>query len=166
VVAAAAATEVPGRLQVVDEHPLTVLDGAHNPDAAGELVRALGDVLGTRGVALVMGVLEDKDAAGMLVALLPVCERAWFTAPPISLALSPAALQSLARQLGFDAQECEPRPERALARARRWAAEAEDRRAVLATGSIYLVGDLLRRPDRTSGTLQAQAASQGLNLNR
>ena len=158
VVAAAAATEVPGRLQVVDERPLTVLDGAHNPDAIGELVQALPDVLGNRSVALVMGVLEDKDAAGMLATLLPACERAWFTAPPSPRALSPAALQSLARQLGFDAVECEPSPERALERARRWAGEDESRRAVLATGSIYLVGDLLRGLG-ASGTLDTQAAS-------
>ena len=155
---AAAATVVPGRLQVVGERPLTVLDGAHNPDAVAELVRSFAGLLGGRGVALVMGVLEDKDAASMLAALLPVCERAWFTAPPSPRALSPAALQSLARQLGFDAVECEPQPERALELARSWAGEEGDRRAVLATGSIYLVGDLLRRPE-ASATLPAQAAS-------
>jgi dihydrofolate synthase/folylpolyglutamate synthase len=159
VVAAAAATEVPGRLQVVDERPLTVLDGAHNPDAIEELVRSLPDVLEGREVGLVMGVLEDKDAASMLAVLLPVCRRAWFTAPPSSRALSPAALQSLARQLGFDAVECEPQPGRALERARGWAGESGERRAVLATGSIYLVGDLLRGLG-ASDTLATQAASQ------
>ena len=35
---AEAATEVSGRLQVVGEDPLIVLDGAHNPDAARALV--------------------------------------------------------------------------------------------------------------------------------
>ncbi|HEY2282255.1 MAG TPA: Mur ligase family protein [Solirubrobacteraceae bacterium] len=159
VVAAAAATEVPGRLQVVRERPLTVLDGAHNPDAIGELVRSLPDVLEGRGVGLVMGVLEDKDAASMLATLLGVCERAWFTAPPSPRALSPAALQSLARQLGFDEVECEPQPKRALARARAWAGEDGNGRAVLATGSIYLVGDLLRGLD-ASDTLDMQAASR------
>ncbi len=167
VAAAAAATEVPGRLQIVDGRPLTVLDGAHNPAAVAELVRALPDVLEGRSVALVMGVLEDKDAAGMLAALTQpsggsgarVCERAWFTAPPSPRALSPAALQSLARQLGFDAVECEPQPERALEQARRWAGEDGERRAVLATGSIYLVGELLRGLD-ASDTLHAQATSR------
>jgi dihydrofolate synthase/folylpolyglutamate synthase len=157
--AAAAATEVPGRLQVVDECPLTLLDGAHNPDAIGELKRALAGVLEGREVGLVMGVLEDKDAASMLTALLPACARAWFTAPPSPRALSPAALQSLARQLGFDAAECEPQPQRALAAARRWAGEEGRHRAVLATGSIYLVGDLLRGLD-ASGTLHGQAAGR------
>jgi dihydrofolate synthase/folylpolyglutamate synthase len=94
-----------------------------------------------RPLALVLGVLEDKDAASMLAALLPVVERAWFTAPPSARALSPAALESLARQLGFPESVCEPRPARALAQARAWAAERGG--AVLATGSVYLVGDLL-----------------------
>jgi dihydrofolate synthase / folylpolyglutamate synthase len=138
---AGASTEVPGRLQVVGEHPLTVLDGAHNPDAIAALVASLPGVLAGGPLAVVLGVLEDKDAASMLRALLPIGERAWFTAPPSSRALSPAALQSLARQLGFDAVTCESRPARALAQAQRWAREHGGE--VLATGSVYLVGDLL-----------------------
>jgi len=140
---AAVATEVRGRLQIVERDPLTVLDGAHNPDAVGALVESLPGVLEGRPLALVLGVLEDKDAASMLRALLGVCERAWFTAPPSSRALSPAALQSLARQLGFDAVACEPEPARALVEAQRWARERGDGAAVLATGSVYLVGALL-----------------------
>ena len=149
---AAASTLVPGRLQLIDGDPLTVLDGAHNPDAMMALVESLPEVLLGRPTAVVLGVLEDKDAAGMLGVLLGVCERAWFTAPPSSRALSPATLQSLARQLGFDAVACEPRPWRALAQARRWAGERGG--AVLVTGSVYLVGDLLGRldhPDTLSG---------------
>jgi dihydrofolate synthase/folylpolyglutamate synthase len=144
--AAAAETLVQGRLQIVAEDPLTVLDGAHNPDATRALIEALPEILDPRPprpLALVLGVLEDKDAASMLRALLGRCERAWFTAPPSSRALSPAALQSLARQLGFDTVVCEPEPARALADAQRWARERGAGAAVLATGSVYLVGDLL-----------------------
>jgi dihydrofolate synthase / folylpolyglutamate synthase len=138
---AAASTEVPGRLQLLDEHPPTVLDGAHNPDAAQALRASLPEVLLAGPLAIVLGVLEDKDAAHMLDTLLPLCERAWFTAPPSPRALPPPALQSLARQLGFEAVACEPRPARALDQARLWA--REHRGGVLVTGSIYLVGDLL-----------------------
>jgi dihydrofolate synthase / folylpolyglutamate synthase len=148
---AAAATQVPGRLQVVGSQPLTVLDGAHNPAAVQALVQALAGVVGGRPLALVLGVLEDKDAVGMLGPLLAVAQRAWFTAPPSERALSPAALQSLARQLGFERVACEPSPARALAEARRWASERDG--AVLATGSVYLVGDLL-------GGLAAEPAAE------
>jgi dihydrofolate synthase / folylpolyglutamate synthase len=143
--AAALATEVPGRLQVVADDPLTVLDGAHNPDAAKALAESLPETLARARLplALVMGVLDDKDAASMLATLLPLCARAWFTAPPSSRALSPAALQSLARQLDFEETVCEPHPRRALELAREWARAQPRAPAVLATGSIYLVGDLL-----------------------
>jgi dihydrofolate synthase / folylpolyglutamate synthase len=138
---AAVSIQVPGRLQVVANDPLTVLDGAHNPEAVNALVQSLPELLGERPLALVLGVLEDKDAASMLSSLLGKCERAWFTAPPSARALSPATLQSLARQLGFDEVVCEPRPAQALAEAQRWARERGG--AVLATGSVYLVGELL-----------------------
>ena len=78
----------------------------------------------------------------MLRRLLPLCARAWFTAPPSSRALSPAALQSLARQLGFEEASCEPQPRRALEQAQAWA-RARGPAAVLVTGSVYLVGDVL-----------------------
>ncbi len=147
--AAARETEVPGRLEVLARDPLIVLDGAHNPDAIAALVRSLPGLIGERRLGLVMGVLEDKDAAGMLAALLPCCDRAWFTAPLSPRALSPAALHSLARQLGFDAASCEPEPARALEQASDWAsAGAADARAVLVTGSIYLVGALMHAPRR------------------
>jgi dihydrofolate synthase / folylpolyglutamate synthase len=154
---AAAATAVPGRLQLITEDPPTVLDGAHNPDAVAALVQALPDVLPAKPLALVLGVLDDKDAAGMLAMLLPVSTRAWFTAPPSPRALSPAALQSLARQLGFDASECEPKPAPALAQAQRWAGAHSG--AVLATGSVYLVGELLA-PLGRSDTLALSRAGR------
>jgi dihydrofolate synthase / folylpolyglutamate synthase len=141
--AAARSTLVAGRMQTVAHDPLTILDGAHNPAAAAALAESLPDALAGRALALVLGVLEDKDAAGMLATLLPSCERAWFTAPPSRRALPPATLLSLARQLGFEQAACEPRAARALAAARSWARTREGGGAVLATGSVYLVGDLL-----------------------
>ncbi|MFZ1924970.1 MAG: cyanophycin synthetase [Solirubrobacteraceae bacterium] len=138
---AAISTSVAGRLQVLGDDPLTVVDGAHNPAAVNALVASLPELLDGRPLALVLGVLEDKDAASMLRALLPLCERAWFTAPPSQRALSPATLQSLAGQLGFEQSTCESQPVKALAAARNWAHERGA--AVLATGSVYMVGDLL-----------------------
>jgi len=143
---------------VVADQPLTVLDGAHNPHAAQALAASLPALVGGRGVALVLGVLEDKDAAGILQALLPLCERAWFTAPPSERALSPAALLSLARQLGFERATCEPSAWVALAAAREWA-RAHDA-VVLATGSVYLVGELLGRIDAAGGAHGGAAAEE------
>ncbi len=141
--AAAMSISVPGRMQTVALDPLTVFDGAHNPAAAVALADSLPYVLAGRPLGLVLGVLEDKDAAGMLATLLPSCEQAWFTAPPSQRALPPATLLSLARQLGFERAVCEPQAARALAAAQGWARAREGGGGVLATGSVYLIGDLL-----------------------
>jgi dihydrofolate synthase/folylpolyglutamate synthase len=156
-------------MQVVARDPLTVLDGAHNPAAVTAVMESLPELLGDRALALVLGVLEDKDAAAMLAALVPRCERAWFTAPPSQRALPPATLLSLARQLGFERATCEPQPARALAAAQSWARAREGGAAVLGTGSVYLVGDLLAHarelglhsglPSTGEGTEQARSAA-------
>jgi dihydrofolate synthase/folylpolyglutamate synthase len=149
VLAAARVTTVPGRFQTVARDPLTILDGAHNPAAVTALVESLAPIVKERPLGLVLGVLDDKDAASMLRSLLPLCTRAWFTAPPSGRALSPSALQSLARQLGFEQVACKPQPRRALAAAQDWARDQDA--IVLAVGSIYLVGDLLA--DATGGSI-------------
>jgi dihydrofolate synthase/folylpolyglutamate synthase len=157
VTSAARQTPFHGRLQLLDGQPPTVLDGAHNPDAVGALIESLPEVLPQRPLALVLGVLEDKDAAAMLGALLPLCQRAWFTAPPSARALSPAALQSLAHQLGFQAGEVEPHPASAFAAAREWALARSG--GVLATGSVYLVGDLLAGVGDASASALGEASA-------
>jgi dihydrofolate synthase / folylpolyglutamate synthase len=139
VAAAAARAQVPGRLQIVDRDPLTMFDGAHNPSGVAALVQALPD----RKLIAVVSILDDKDATAMLRALLPRCAGAVFTASSNRRALPPATLGSLAAQLGGPPTELEPDPRRAVERAR---ALAGPDGAVVATGSIYLVADLLSPP--------------------
>jgi dihydrofolate synthase/folylpolyglutamate synthase len=139
--AAAAELEIPGRLQVVADGPLVVHDGAHNPAGAAALAEALPEVLEGRLLVGVFAVLEDKDAAGMLSALLPLCERAVFTRSLNPRSLPPATLETLAAKLGGPPSETARDPESAVARA---VELAGPQGAVLATGSIYLVADLAR----------------------
>jgi dihydrofolate synthase/folylpolyglutamate synthase len=144
--AAAAEVTVPGRCEVVAEDPLTIYDGAHNSAGMEALVESLPEIaVGTPTVA-VLSILDDKDAAGMLRALLPACDAVVFTASSNPRALPPPTLQSLARQLGFERHAeaaPEPDPSRAVRHARDLAGADG---VVLATGSIYLVADLARAP--------------------
>jgi dihydrofolate synthase / folylpolyglutamate synthase len=136
---------VPGRIQVVGERPLTVYDGAHNPSGVEALSAALGVVVGRRRLIAVVSILDDKDAAGMLRALLPEAAGAVFTSSRNPRALPPATLASLADQLGGPPSEIVLDPRAAVERAQRLAGPDG---AVLATGSIYLVADLLSDPGR------------------
>ena len=97
--AAAAETRVAGRMDVVGERPLTVYDGAHNPSGAGALAGSLGAVLGDlRPRVAVIGVLDDKDAAEMLSALLPEFDAVVLTRSRNPRSLSPATLRAWPRR--------------------------------------------------------------------
>jgi dihydrofolate synthase/folylpolyglutamate synthase len=99
----------------------------------------------------VIGVLEDKDAAGMLGELLPHVDRAVYTRSQNPRSLSPATLASLAEKLDGPPAETVPDPRRALDRARALAGRGG---AVVATGSIYVVADLVRESaDARASTL-------------
>jgi dihydrofolate synthase / folylpolyglutamate synthase len=140
--AAAAETTIPGRVEIVSQDPLTVYDGAHNPAGARALAESLGDVLGDRRPRVaVIGVLEDKDAAAMLAELLPQVDRAIYTRSQNPRSLSPATLVSLAGQVGGPPAETVAAPGAAVEHARSLAGPGG---AVLVTGSIYLIADLVR----------------------
>jgi dihydrofolate synthase/folylpolyglutamate synthase len=142
VAAAAAEVEVPGRLDLVSSSgPLVFHDGAHNPAGARALAEALPEVVAGRRLVAVIGVLDDKDAAAMLGALLPICAAAVFTRSANPRSLPPATLAALAAQLGGPPAECLADPRAALERACELAGPDG---AVIATGSIYLIADLVR----------------------
>ncbi len=156
--AAAGSTVVPGRFEVLrcgEGETEIVLDGAHNAGGMQALAESLPGFLAGRPLVAVLSVLDDKDAAAMLAALLPLCAGAVFTANANPRALSPATLASLAGQVGAGGWDgitrLEGDPRRAVALAGALAADLASERGgtggvVLATGSIYLVADLMR-PD-------------------
>jgi dihydrofolate synthase/folylpolyglutamate synthase len=146
VAAAAAEIRVPGRLQVVGEEPLTLLDGAHNPEGMAALAESLPEIVaGHDRVVGVVSILDDKDAAGMLGALARHCDALVFTSSHNPRALPPPTLQSLGRQLHGPPSEVVRDPHAAVRRARELAGAGG---VVLATGSIYLVADLVRPAGR------------------
>ncbi|MDQ6835020.1 MAG: Mur ligase family protein [Actinomycetota bacterium] len=152
VAAAGRQIRVPGRLQEVASAPRTLLDGAHNPDGMQALVEALEELATPdQPIVACVSILDDKDAAAMLAALLPVCAAVVFTSSGHPRALPPPTLQSLAGQLSGPASEVVADPGRALGRARELAGRDG---LVVATGSLYLIADLL------APTAQAQARAR------
>jgi dihydrofolate synthase/folylpolyglutamate synthase len=148
---AAASVRVPGRLQVIADAPLTLLDGAHNPDGMEALAEAVAEIkAGHDRLAAVVSILDDKDAAGMLARLMPICDALVLTSSQNPRALPPPTLQSLAHQLHGPPSEVVADPRAALERARELAGPGG---MVLATGSIYLVADLLAPEGRRRASM-------------
>lgn len=140
---AAAGASVPGRLQVTATKPVVLFDGAHNAAGVATLVGALDELVGQRPLVLVTSVLDDKDPREMLSGLLPRCAAAVLTRAANPRALPVEALRAAAPRGDWELHD-EPDPRLALALARGLAGRDG---AVLVTGSLHLVGDLLADPD-------------------
>ena len=69
-----AAARIPGRVEIISEKPLTVLDGSHNPDGMTALAAFLR-TLGGRTIRAVIGMHSDKDAAEAVSKLIPTVSR-------------------------------------------------------------------------------------------
>ena len=95
-------------------------------------------------VVAVVSILDDKDAAGMLAALIRTpgvrIDALVFTNTQNSRALPAGTLQSLTRQLAGPPSEIVLGPRAALVRARELAGPGG---VVIAAGSLYLIADLL-----------------------
>ena len=146
----ARAVVVPGRFHVLEGDPVTLLDGAHNAGGIEALVESLPEFLEGRRLVTLIAILDDKDPAEMLAPLLAHSSALVATAARSRRALPAATLASIAGQLAPHVpRHVERTPHAALERARTLAGEGG---AVLATGSIYLIADLLRGPEAAEGS--------------
>jgi dihydrofolate synthase/folylpolyglutamate synthase len=144
----AAHLAVPGRYETVeagggpDGGPRVIHDGAHNEAGFLALADALRDDPPARPLVLLVGVLDDKDPAGMLAAMGEWADALVLTQPANPRRLTAEALAQVAatalpatdRHVVADVHD-------ALAAARTLAGS---RGTVLATGSLHLVADLRR----------------------
>lgn len=134
----------PGRLQLVGIEPTVLVDAAHNPHGAAALAAAVQEYFDFDEIAVVVGVLADKDAHGIVAELAPIATRFLVTRSTSERSIEVDELAALVATVAGDAAtEAFGYESDALSAARAWAAEAP-KRAVLVTGSITLVGDVIR----------------------
>jgi dihydrofolate synthase/folylpolyglutamate synthase len=127
----------PGRLELVCEAPLVMLDGAHNLAAARQLAQHLTLHYSDREITMVVGILDDKPYKSMLKLLLPKASRLIVTRAKINRALSPKKIAAAARNLVSDIHII---PD--VANALRYAIEtAAPQSLTLVAGSLYVVGE-------------------------
>ena len=145
---------LPGRLERMPGARATHvwIDGAHNADKVAALARDVQTIAnGGPPPVIVLGMLGAKDASAIVAGLAPIASAIVATQPSVvgRTALATRNLAALVASGGYaGAVYAEPDP---LAALRRAEAVAESLGAhVLATGSLYLAGQVRRRwyPDR------------------
>lgn len=135
-----ATVDWPGRLQVMRERPLLLLDGAHDPAAVDALLAALDRHFPGRARHFLLGFASDKDWVEMLRQLAPSAATLTFTAAGTARAVRPETLAEQARIFDVPvtvAPDIVSALEPLLAR-------VDPADLVCVTGSLYLVGDALK----------------------
>ncbi len=138
----------PGRFQVLQEQPVVILDGAHNPGGARALAASLRHYFPGQPITFVVGTSADKDQAGILEAFIPLASRIILTRASNPRAAAP---EDLRRAL----------PDRALAiphgvqiaaspaEAVAMATEPPLTPIVCVAGSLFLIGEVLAGRQQT-----------------
>lgn len=141
---------IPGRFEILRHNPLVIIDAAHNPQSAhalaGELQRLFECARGFDSLThsysiaapprptLLLGVLDDKDARGIIRELCPLFSRIVVTASSSPRSIPAAELAMLVEE------ECGVRPE--IATSISEARELLRHEPVIATGSITVAGEV------------------------
>lgn len=82
----------PGRMEVVKEQPLIVIDGAHNPGAAVKLKESIEMYFTNKRIAFIMGVLADKDYSKEIKIVAGLAKKIFTITPDNKRALNGKAL--------------------------------------------------------------------------
>ena len=135
---AVGSVRMPGRLEVVDDRPLIVLDGAHNPAGVEAMATSLGAIVGRRRTIAVVSILGDKDVGAMIAPLARACQMVIATRSSHPRAAAPEVIEHLAVIAGMGTRIVED-PVQAIVQARHLAGA---RGAVLVCGSLYLLADV------------------------
>lgn len=129
-----------GRLEILQEKPLVLIDAAHNPAGISALCKTLKTQFAGKRMFVIFGVLEDKDYRNMLRRLCPLAHRLIITRPDSSRAQFPGkVLKAASRYIGNSV--IAENPEAALRLA---LAETGPDDLICITGSIYLIGEIKR----------------------
>ena len=127
----------PGRLEVLGDKPLIVVDGAHNGHSARRLRQALQDYFSFDRAIVVMGVSGDKIIGAMAEELAPLTHLLIATRSQHPRAAEPQAVAAAFAAQGVASETC-PTVATALDRARALAGRDD---LICVVGSLFVVAE-------------------------
>lgn len=128
----------PGRLELVQENPAVLLDGAHNIQGVEALSCFIEEVKSQyRNLYMVMSILGDKEVTAMVKKVAPLATKITFTQ---NNNLRASAAEKLAETLKDEHTEFKIIPDFEMA-IRKTIQEAEEGDLVCITGSLYTISE-------------------------
>ena len=128
-----------GRLELVNEHPFFMIDGAHNSNGVWALRESLRELYPDEKFHFIMGVMADKDYEEMIEALLPLAIDFVTVTPESNRALQSKDLAECIRRKGVEARYVDDMEEviRPLLKKE---SPVETQEKTIAFGSLYFIG--------------------------
>ncbi len=130
----------PGRLEILLDEPMFIVDGAHNVDSARRLGEALRQYFNFGRLILIIGTSSDKDIAGIAGELAPICDSVIATRSRHPRSAAPSAVATEFLKLGVTCV-VEDSVASAVSRALGMAQEKGD--LICATGSLFIVAEAI-----------------------
>ena len=128
------------RFEIIERKPLTIFDGAHNPQGIDSALESIKHYFGNTKVYILTGVLKDKDYEYIAGRLSEIGERAFVLTPDNPRALNAYEYAEVLRKKGLDAVGFDTL--RAAYEAARDQA-AREGRALVCLGSLYTYSELM-----------------------
>ena len=128
------------RFEIVNHSPLVIFDGAHNPQGIASAVESIAHYFGDRKVAVITGVLKDKDYEFIASRLATVASYAFTITPDNPRALTAAEYAAVLSKNGVKAT-----PTASIHEAVTLAVSEADKRgdAIVCLGSLYTYCEII-----------------------
>jgi dihydrofolate synthase/folylpolyglutamate synthase len=138
-------TKLAARIEVLQNNPLFVLDGAHNPAGISILCGALKKDFSYRRLILIFSSLADKNYRQMLQKIAPLANKIILTKLKATRAELPDNMLIILEKIGYKAIVTQ-NVGQAIQKAQ---ALAEKNDLICATGSLYLAGEVKQKFPKT-----------------
>lgn len=135
-----AACSFGGRLETICRHPLTLIDGAHNPSGVEALCENLDALFPGQRIIALMGMLEDKAYEACIPMVAKRSDVFIAVAPPSPRALTAFAAAQCARPF-CPHVFCPGSIPDAVALARKTAGDED---VIIVCGSLFMIGEAKR----------------------
>lgn len=127
-----------GRLEVLSNNPYVVIDGAHNIQGIKTLSRNIKKYFKYENLYLILGILADKDVEEMIKIITPMAKKVYSVTPN---SIRGELAESLKDEVSKFNKNCKAfdKYEEAYSEALN---DASEKDLILASGSLYMIGDM------------------------
>lgn len=127
-----------GRLEIMRNNPIVVIDGAHNPDGIQKLKESIEEYFDYKKLILILGILADKEVNKMVQEIAPMAQKIITVSPNTYRAESSEELCEIVKKVNPNSEsksDYRNAYETALS-------YCDNDDLLVISGSLYMIGDM------------------------